>query len=94
MRVVWAVVSAVLRGFDALVAFAGGQLPLALAAIVIVAWGCVALTRGRNWFVILLAAAITASFVPVILRERSKQRADRATVRKGATPPPRPPGER
>lgn len=92
MRVVWAVVSPLLWCLNALLAIGLGLLPIALAAIVVLAWVSVALTRGRNWFVILLAAAVTASFVPVIRREWSKQREVRATRRKATPPAPRPPG--
>lgn len=60
--------------FRSLASLAGGLFPLALVTIVVLAWVGVALTRGRNWFVIVAAVGITASFVPVIRRERTQGR--------------------
>lgn len=93
MRVVWAVASPFLWCLNSLLTLGLGLLPMVLIAIVVGSWGSVALTRGRNWFAILLAVAVTASFVPVIRREWSKQREVRATVRKGR-PPTTPPATR
>ncbi|MEO6987388.1 MAG: hypothetical protein ABI239_01935 [Aquihabitans sp.] len=82
MRVVWAVATPFLWSLNSLLALGLGLLPMVLIAIVVGSWGGVALTRGRNWFAIVLAIGVTASFVPVIRREWSNQRSARAEAKK------------
>ncbi len=83
--------TAILWCLSALAALGWSLFMVALAVIMILAWVGVLLTGGRNWIAILIAAAITASFVPVIRREWSKQREVRATLQTSAPPDPRSP---
>lgn len=84
MRVLWAMVAAASWCLRSLASLAGGLFPLALATTIALAWTGVALTRGRNWFVVIAAIGITASFIPVIRRERSLRRSAQPDRR---TPP-------
>lgn len=85
-RVGWAVVNAILWCLSALAALGWSLVMVVLAAILVLAWVGVLFTGGRDWMAILLAAAITASFVPVMRREWSKQREVRASLQKSAPP--------
>lgn len=78
-RVLWAVVTAILWCFSALAALGWSLVMVVLAVILISAWVAVVVSRG-NWIAILFAAAVTASFVPVMRREWSKQREVRGTL--------------
>lgn len=81
-------VTAISWCFGALAAVGWSLFMVVLAVILVSAWVAV-VASGGNWMAILFAAAITASFVPVMRRELSKQREVRATLRN--TPPPTPP---
>ena len=83
-------VSAISWSFGALAAVGWSMFMVVLAVILILSWVAVVVSGG-NWIAILWAAAISASFVPVMRRELSKHRDVQATLRKSAPPPSRPP---
>lgn len=87
MRIVFSVASGISRCSKGLAARGWTTVPLVLAGSMVLAWVGVALTGGRNWFVILLALAISFSVVPVIRRELAGHRAARAKTSRAAPPP-------